>query len=363
METLDKKNIYCVIMAGGVGSRFWPMSTTSNPKQFHDVLGTGKTLIQQTFDRLLNFCLPENIYVITDQKYTDLVQEQLPKISPENIVAEPVGMNTAPCAIYTAYKIYKCNPEAEILVCPSDHLILNEQKFTEIALTALENSAKNHGLYTLGIQPTRPDTGYGYIQFDAADEGEVKKVKTFTEKPNLELAQQFLQSGDFLWNSGIFIWSAKDILNSFENHMPEMSQAFQAVENVLNTNKEVEEIKRVYPTLQQVSVDVAIMEKEQNVYVIPSEFGWSDLGTWLSLYENTEKDENGNAFSSKNVFTYNAKDNIIFAPQEKLVVVDGLEDYIVVDTPQALLISPIENSQEIKSYVRDLKLNKKEKFV
>lgn len=357
----NRDNTYCVILAGGIGSRFWTMSTSNNPKQFHDILGVGRTLIQQTYDRLLNFCNPENICVITDENYTDLVKEQLPKLKPENVIAEPVGMNTAPCAIYSAMKIYKENPKAEILVCPSDHLILNEEVFTNHVLLALQKSAENHGLYTLGIKPTRPDTGYGYIQF-LESEDTVKKVKTFTEKPNLELAKKFIKSGDFLWNSGIFIWSAGDILKSFQKHLPDMYNAFEKVESYLNTENEAEKIKEMYPTLQKVSIDVGIMEKEKNVYVIPSEFGWCDLGTWLSLYAQAEKDKNENVLLSKNVFSYNSKRNIIRAPKNKVVVIDGLKDYVVVDTEDALLISPMKNSQEIKTYVTDLKLNKKEKY-
>ena len=348
-------------MAGGVGSRFWPLSTSDLPKQFHDILGVGRTLIQQTYDRLLNFCKPENICVITDENYTDLVKKQLPKLRAQNIIAEPVGMNTAPCAIYSAMKIYKENPKAEILVCPSDHLILNEEVFTHHVLLALQNSAENHGLYTLGIKPTRPDTGYGYIQF-LESEDSVKKVKTFTEKPNLELAEKFINSGDFLWNSGIFIWSAGDVLNSFQKHLPEMYAAFEKVKPYLNTEEEEEKINEMYPTLQKVSIDVGIMEKEKNVYVIPSEFGWCDLGTWLSLYAQAEKDKNENVLLSKDVFAYNSKKNIIRAPKDKVVVVDGLEGYVVVDTEDALLISPMKNSQEVKTYVTDLKLNKKEKY-
>ena len=359
---MDRKNIYCVILAGGVGSRFWPMSTTNNPKQFHDVLGVGRTLVQQTYDRLLNFCNPENIYVITDKNYTDLVKEQIPELNTENVIAEPVGMNTAPCAIYSAMKIYKKNPEAEILVCPSDHLILNEERFTETVLLALKSSKENQGLYTLGIKPTRPDTGYGYIQY-VKGENEVKKVKTFTEKPNLDLAEKFIKSGDFLWNSGIFIWSAKDILDSFKKYLPEMYSIFASINDVLNTEQEASKVKEIYPTLQKVSIDVGIMEKDKNVYVIPSQFGWSDLGTWLSLYEQVEKDNNRNAVLGKSTFIYNSKGNILYTQKDKVTVIDGLKDYIVVDTEKALLISPVKNSQEIKRYVTDIKLNKKQKYI
>ncbi|MBV7440693.1 mannose-1-phosphate guanylyltransferase [Weeksellaceae bacterium TAE3-ERU29] len=359
---MDKKNTYCVILAGGVGSRFWPMSTTNHPKQFHDILGVGRTLIQQTYDRLLSFCNSENIYVITDGNYIDLVKEQIPELNIENIIGEPVGMNTAPCALYSAMKIYKKNPKAEILVCPSDHLILNEERFTETVLLALKSSKENQGLYTLGIKPTRPDTGYGYIQYVESDK-QIKKVKTFTEKPNLDLAEKFLKSGDFLWNSGIFIWSAKDILDSFKKYLPEMYNAFNSINDYLNTKDELSKVKEVYPTLQKVSIDVGIMEKDKNVYVIPSQFGWSDLGTWLSLYEQADKDDNKNAKLSKNIFTYSSNRNIIYTQKNKVTVIDKLEGYIVVDTNDALLISPIENSQKIKNYVTDIKLNKKQRHI
>lgn len=345
---MKKNNTYCVIMAGGIGTRFWPLSTSKFPKQFHDVLGTGKTLIQQTYDRLKKLTSADQIFVITDRVYTDLVKEQIPEMSDMQIIAEPMGMNTAICALYSAMKIAKIDPEANILLCPSDHLILDEQKFAEKANLALENIAKQDGLYTLGIQPTRPDTGYGYIQY-VEDEGSIKKVKTFTEKPNRELAESFLHSGDFLWNSGIFIWSAQTIIKAFETYLPEMYQSLKSIEEHLNTEKEAKLIQKVYPTIQKISIDVGIMEKHKNVFVIPSSFGWSDLGTWTSLYENHDRDKHRNAVTGDWAKLYHSKGNMVHIENEKAVVIEGLENYIVVDTDKALLICPLDSDQEVKS--------------
>lgn len=355
-------NTYCVIMAGGIGTRFWPMSTTQHPKQFHDVLGTGKTLLQQTFERLLQITSPEKIYVITDQIYTELVLKQLPEISKDQIIEEPVGMNTAPCALYSALKIEKLDSDAKILVCPSDHLILNENKFAEKVNLALKNLDKEDGLYTLGIQPTRPDTGYGYIQF-IEEENEIKQVKTFTEKPDKELAEQFLMSGDFLWNSGIFIWKAGTILKAFEEYLPDMYQSLKNIQKDIDSENEEQAVRKVYPTLQKISIDNGIMEKCRKVFVIPANFGWSDLGTWSSLYENMDRDRQRNAVSGKLVKMYDAKGNIVQIKGRKAAVIEGLNNYIVIDTPHALLICPLSSDQEIKKYVNDLKLSKGEKFI
>lgn len=362
MKKSNNQHTYCVIMAGGIGTRFWPMSTSKFPKQFHDVLGTGRTLIQQTYDRLLNITDSDKIYVITDVAYVDLVAKQLPEISIEQIIAEPMGMNTAACALYSAMKINKIDNDSKILICPSDHLILNEKKFAEKVNLALEGINAQDGLYTLGIEPTRPDTGYGYIQF-IENNKTIKKVKTFTEKPNRELAEKFLLSGEFLWNSGIFIWSSKAILKCFESYLPDMFQTLNQVKNALNTPNEEEVIKKVYPLLQKVSVDVGIMEKAHDVHVIPVSFGWSDLGTWTSLFENRNRDTQRNAIVGNLVKLYHSKGNMVHIEGEKAVVIEGLENYIVVDTDKALLICPLESDQEVKNYVNDLKLSKGEKFV
>jgi mannose-1-phosphate guanylyltransferase len=358
-----KNNNFGVIMAGGVGSRFWPLSTSGLPKQFHDILGTGRTFLQQTFDRLSRIIPSDQIYIVTLSEYVDLTFEQLPGISKEQIIAEPKGMNTAPCNLYAAMLIHEKNPEANIVVAPSDHIILDEKVFLEKLKFALRESEENEILVTLGIQPTRPDTGYGYIQYLNNEKSEIKKVKTFTEKPGIDLAEVFYKSGDFLWNAGIFIWKAKTILNSFKAHLPEMFESFQNIPHALSSSKGKSEMKKIYSTVQFISIDNGIMEKADNVYVIPSSFGWSDLGTWKSLYENSKKDKENNVKRGKYVLTYNTENSLIYTSQNKAVIIDGLENYIVVDTENALLVCPIEKDQAIKTFVSDLKLNKGEQFV
>ncbi|WP_228455839.1 mannose-1-phosphate guanylyltransferase [Chryseobacterium sp. POL2] len=356
-------NHYCVIMAGGIGSRFWPMSTQKFPKQFQDILGTGRTMVQQTYDRISQIIPNENIFVITNAEYTDLVFQQLPEIPKENIVGEPVMKNTAACNIYMAKKIEAVNPKAKMVVLPADHLILNETTFLkklEYAFSVIED--KDY-LVTLGITPTRPDTGYGYIQFIKKDKEEIAKVKTFTEKPDLEIAKTFLESGDFLWNAGIFIWSTKSIISSFEKYLPEMTHLFDSCD--YNATNEQDCIALIYPKINKISIDNGILEKADNVYVIPSNLGWSDLGTWTSVYANAQKNDENNAINSKNVLTYNTKGNVIRVKnQNKAVVIDGLKNYIVVDTDKALLICPRDHDQLIKDYVLDLKnLKKGERFM
>lgn len=349
-------------MAGGIGTRFWPMSTSDLPKQFHDVLGVGRTLLQQTYDRLLKITDVDKIYVITGKEYTDLVKKQLPDLGVNQIIAEPVGMNTAPCALYAAMKIHKNNPNAKMLLCPSDHLIINEDDFAKCALQLMTATHQEKGLYTLGIEPSRPDTGYGYIQYKEREQ-EIKQVKTFTEKPNLKMAESFIEMGGFLWNSGMFIWETQVILKSFEKYLPEMYQSMTEIEHYLNTPQEENAIKEVYPTLQKISIDKGIMEKENHVFVLPVDFGWNDLGTWASLYSEAKQDENKNAIIGKYVKTYNAQRNIICGGNDKALVIEGLEDYIVVDTDKALLICPLSSSQDVKNFVNDLKISKCEKFV
>ncbi len=351
-------NNYCVIMAGGIGSRFWPMSVQKFPKQFQDILGTGRTMIQQTFDRIKQVVPVENIYIITNQEYVALSHQQLPEIPTENIVGEPMMKNTAACNIYMVNKIADKNPDANVIVLPADHLILKEKTFLEKVELAFDLASKNDYLITLGITPTRPDTGYGYIQFIGKGGEDYHKVKTFTEKPNLEIAKTFLESGDFLWNAGIFIWNVKSIHKAFEDFLPEMTQEFVSCE--YNSAKEAVCIETIYPKVEKISIDNGILERAQNVYVIPADLGWSDLGTWTSVFDNADKDENNNAVKSKNVLTYNANGNIIRLKNDnKAAIIDGLENYIVVDTDKALLICPISNDQMIKDYVLDLKNFKK----
>ncbi len=360
-------NNYCVIMAGGVGTRFWPISKTAHPKQFIDIQGMGKTLIMQTYDRFLKICPKENIYIVTNITYKELIKEQIAGIADEQIICEPSRRNTAPCIAYAAYKIKKINPEANMVVAPSDHIILKEDNFTEIVNTGLKISAEKDWLLTLGISPSRPDTGYGYIQFlqeNILPEVKIlKKVKTFTEKPALETAITFLKSGDFVWNSGIFIWSLKSILNALEHHLPEVDYIFKEGVSIYNTEKEEEFIKKAYNICKSISIDYGIMEKADNVYVLRSDFGWSDLGTWGSLYDNSHKDINGNAIVGKNVLTYDSYNCIVNVPKDKLVVMQGLDDYIVVESDNILLICRKTDEQQIRNFVNDVKIEKGEQFI
>jgi mannose-1-phosphate guanylyltransferase len=351
------KNYFAIIMAGGIGSRFWPISRTSHPKQFIDILGTGKTLIQNTYDRFLKICPKENIFVVTNEIYTDLVKKQLPEMADHQILTEPVMRNTAPCVAYGSFKIESIDPDAVIVVAPSDHLILDEPAFISTIEKSLKVASENDCLITLGIKPSRPDTGYGYIQFtENIIKDEFHKVKTFTEKPTLEIAKTFLQSGDFLWNAGIFVWSARSILNAFSQHLPEMNEIFSDARPVYNTDNEKRHINNAYQQCTNISIDYGIMEKADNVYVIPSEFGWSDLGTWASVYELTEKDYVGNAvIPSEKVIMYDSSNCMVNVPGEKLVILQGLHDFIVVESNNSLLICPRDKEQNVKQVVADVK--------
>jgi len=361
------KNRYCIIMAGGIGSRFWPMSKTSHPKQFIDILGTGNTLIQQTFERFQKICPRENILIVTNAIYKDLVMDQLEGIEERQVLCEPSRRNTAPCIAYAMYKIREESKDAVMVVAPSDHIIQKEDTFTDVISTALKAAEEKPCLLTLGIKPSRPDTGYGYIQFNDdgsyENDNRIKKVKTFTEKPNLELAESFLESGDFLWNSGIFVWSLKSIEKAFEAHLPEVNQIFKDGQGKYNTPGEEEFINDAYMVCKNISIDYGVMEKATNVYVLASDFGWSDLGTWGSLYDIRQKNEQGNSIVGQNVLTYDTKNCIVNMPKDKLVVLQGLEDYIVVEDEGALLICRKEDEQKIRQIVNDVKVNKGEKFV
>jgi mannose-1-phosphate guanylyltransferase len=361
------ENYYCVIMAGGIGARFWPMSRSSHPKQFIDILGTGQTLIQQTFERLTRLCPPENILIVTNGIYKELVLNQLPQISEEQVLCEPMRRNTAPCIAYANYKILKKNPDASIVVAPSDHIILKEDEFVKTLQSALQAASENDWLLTLGITPSRPDTGYGYIQHKSeavyAGDDRIRKVKTFTEKPNLELAETFLESGDFLWNSGIFVWSLKSIMQSFKDNLAEVDELFAMGMDQYNTPDEERFINETYPVCKNISIDYGVMEKAANVYVRISDFGWSDLGTWGSLHDIMKKDENDNAVSGKNVMLYNSEDCIINVPSGKLVVLNGLNDFIVVEEEGTLLICKKSDEQQIRQIVDDVRIEKGEKYV
>jgi mannose-1-phosphate guanylyltransferase len=360
-------NNYCIIMAGGVGARFWPLSRTNHPKQFIDILGTGETLIQQTFRRLSASCPPENIYIVTHENYKDLVLKQLPQADPENVLYEPVRRNTAPCIAYACHKIAASNPDANIVVAPSDHIILREDIFTDVINTALEATAQNDWLVTLGITPSRPDTGYGYIQFNDSSSfgpgGRLNKVITFTEKPQYDLAVSFLQSGDFLWNSGIFIWSVKSILNAFERHLPEVDSLFREGINIYGTAKEKEFVNKAYTVCKSISIDYGVMEKADNVYVVAADFGWSDLGTWGSLYDARQKDSHGNSIQGHSVLTWDTANSIILMPDSKVAVIDGLDGYIVAEDDNLLLICRRGDEQRIREFVETVRLEKGEKYV
>jgi len=352
------KNNYAVIMAGGIGSRFWPMSKSSFPKQFLDILGTGETLIQQTFNRLERICPPENILIVTNTNYKNLCLEQLPNVVESNILCEPAMRNTAPCVAYAAFKIQSMNEDANMIIAASDHIILKEDEFVRVTNDCLDIVAKNDVLLTLGITPSRPDTGYGYIQFsedNLSGSKKARKVKTFTEKPNQELALNFLDSGDFLWNSGMFIWSAKSITLAYRKHLRDMYEVFDEGKQFYNTINEKEFIDRIFPACKNISIDYGIMEKSENVYVYPADFGWSDLGTWGSLYSHLELDEYKNTIQGNNVMMYDSSDNLVKVSDDKLVVLQGLQGYIVVENEGTILVCKKEDEQKIKQFVADLK--------
>lgn len=363
-KTKKDPNTYVAIMAGGIGSRFWPLSRVNYPKQFLDILGTGRTLIQQTFDRFAKLVPVENIYVITSNEYLEITHEQLPELPKQNVLGEPYRKNTAPCIAYISFKLLQLNPEGSLIIAPADHLILNQDRFLEICRDALEFVNHFNALITIGITPTYPNTGYGYIQHEGVEAvPSVYKVKTFTEKPNKELAKTFLASGDFLWNSGIFVWQIKRGIEGFRKHLPEVYEAFYSEKEHLNTEKEKQALETIYPLCTNISIDFGVMEKADNVYVIPASFGWSDLGTWNSAWENMEKDYLENAVAGDHVIVFDTNKCVIHVPDDKLVVLQGLDDYIVVDTKDVLLICQKEKEQEIKEYVAEVKRNKGDKFL
>ncbi len=345
------ENYYAVIMAGGVGSRFWPVSTEEFPKQFHDMLGTGETLIQKTFGRLAKLIPHENIFILTNEKYNDQVLEQLPQIKQEQVVLEPAMRNTAPCILYASLKIKKLNPDAVMVVAPSDHWIENEDAFVDNLGRSFDYAEKENVLMTLGIQPTFPNTGYGYIEYNKADTNAVKKVSQFREKPDYEIAKDFLSSGNFLWNAGIFIWSIKSITAAFQKFQPAMYALFENGYDTYNAAGEKAFIDENYVKSDNISIDYAVMESADNVYVIPATFGWNDLGTWGSLYDKLGKDENSNAIVNAEVFVENTTNSIIRTDKGKTVVIDGLDNFIVVDRGDILLIYPKDKEQEIKKFI------------
>jgi mannose-1-phosphate guanylyltransferase len=352
-----KERTYCVIMAGGIGSRFWPMSRADRPKQFLDFLGTGRSLLQLTYDRFLPLCPPENIRVVTNQRYTDLVLEQLPALKRSQVLSEPERRNTAPCVAYACSAIRAQDPDALMIVAPSDHIVLKEQAFLTVMNAALRQADAGDHLVTLGIKPDRPDTGYGYIRFTDDPHSVdplVKRVMAFTEKPDHATAVRLLERGDHLWNAGIFVWSLRSIHTAFERHLPEMAALFAAGDGDMGTDREADTVRRLYAQVQNVSIDYGIMEKANNVHTVVSDIGWSDLGTWGSLYTHLAKDDTGNAVVGPDVHLYACRDNMVHNHDGRTMVLQGLEDHIVVSTPDALLVCRKRDEQQIRKFVDDL---------
>ncbi len=362
---MEKCKNYCVIMAGGIGSRFWPLSTADRPKQFIDILGTGRTLLQLTYDRFVKIIPNENFLIVTSEKYKELVMEQLPQLSESQILSEPLRRNTAPCIAYATYKILRSCPDANMIVAPSDHLILKEEHFLNEIQKGLSFVNDKDLLLTLGIQPSRPETGYGYIQvaekIKESSYDNLYRVKTFTEKPDRKMAEIFIETGEFFWNSGIFIWSAKAIQNSFIKYLPEVNSLFEKGQKLINTPDECHFINKAYSECPNISIDYGIMEKAENVFVLCADFGWSDLGTWGSLYENHQHDKRANAVCGEKTFLYDTHGCIINIPNDKTAVIQGLKDYIVVESEKTLLICKKDDEQQIRQFVTDVMLAEEKK--
>jgi mannose-1-phosphate guanylyltransferase len=360
------KNNYCVIMAGGIGSRFWPLSRSQKPKQFLDIMGSGKTLLRQTFERFARVIPAEQIYVVTSECYRELTCQEL-GIPESQVLAEPMRRNTAPCIAYANFRIFRENPEARIVVTPADHLIKDEDAFQDVLVRSLEFVDREAALLTIGIKPSRPDTGYGYIQFNKEATHrqfpDFRQVKTFTEKPALELAKEFFECGEFLWNSGIFFWSLPSIMEAFDKHLPEVNALFRSHLDQLGTPAEIPAIEDIYVKSKSISIDYAVMEKSDNVYVLPSDFGWSDIGTWGSLHSNLQRDASENAVVGENVFLYDSSRSLVHIPEDKLAVIQGVDDLIVVMTDDVLLICKKEEEQRIRDFVTEVKLRKGEHFL
>ncbi len=361
------QNTYCVIMAGGIGSRFWPLSRAGMPKQFLDILGTGKTLIQQTISRFKEICPIENIYIVTNKEYRTIILEQVPEINEDQILLEPLRKNTAPCIAYANHVISQRNPNANIVVAPSDHLIMDQKEFVRVANRALTFVRDKEALLTIGIQPSRPETGYGYIQVDGSSDISgipcLRKVKTFTEKPDLEMAKLFIESGDFFWNSGMFIWSLPAIMKAYAKHLPDMHTIFGDGAEFFRTPQEPGFIQQVYGACDKISIDYGIMEKADNVFVMCADFGWSDLGTWGSLYGHLEPDNFGNAVNSPQFLPFSTSNCIVQIQENKLAVIQGLDDYIVVDTEDVLLICKRSDEQSIRQMVDEVKMLGGDKYI
>lgn len=357
-------NRYCVIMGGGVGSRFWPYSRTDVPKQFIDFFGTGRSLLQMSFDRIKGIVPAENIIMVTNEAYAPMVQKQLPELKKEQILFEPVGRNTAPCVAWAAYHIKALNPNASMVVVPSDHLILKEDEFRKSINEGFEFVEKHNALLTLGVTPNRPETGYGYIQIGVKTEyDDILNVKTFTEKPNLELAKVFVESGEFFWNSGIFLWSVDSIIDALKTCAPDVSEKFEKGVDYIGTDKEMQYINANFESCPKISIDLAVMERASNVFVECVNFGWNDLGTWSVLFDYSPKNRDGNVTQNCKALLYNCKNNMIAVNKEKLVVASGLDDYIIADSGDVLLICPKDEERKIKQYVNDVKASFGDKYM
>jgi mannose-1-phosphate guanylyltransferase len=356
-------NRYCVIMCGGVGSRFWPFSKAACPKQFLDFFGTGRSLLQMAFDRLQGIVPVENILLITNESYGTLIRQQLPEISDSQILMEPARRNTAPCIAWAAHHIQAINPNAKMMVAPSDHLIINEEKFKQSVINAFDFIETRDALVTMGIKPTRPETGYGYIQVGETVEGNFAKVKTFTEKPDEDLARVFLKSGEFFWNSGMFFWSASSVIKALDLCAPDVNAIFEQGEEYFGTPQEMEYIDANFQACPNISIDFAVMEKAPNVYVETVDFGWNDLGTWRSLYDHSPKNSDGNVTQNCRALMFNSHNNIVALKGDKLIVASGLEGYIVADVDDALLIVPLDEEQKIKTYVNEVKSKFGDKYL
>ena len=349
-------NTYVIIMAGGIGSRFWPASKRSMPKQFLDVMGVGQSLIQLTYNRFVKNYDKDKILIVTNSEYKNLVLEHLPELKESQILLEPSAKNTAPCLAFASFRINAIDPDANCIVAPSDHIILDETSFNENLVKAIHFANDTSALVTLGIKPSRPDTGYGYIQYYQEKNAEdLHKVKIFTEKPNIEIAQQFLESGDFLWNAGIFVWNNRTIMTALETLLPEIHELFMKGLSNFGTEKEQDFINQIYPQCKNISIDYGIMEKADNVFVIPSEFGWSDLGTWKSLYKERVTDENGNLVHGDRCMVYDTKDSLVFSNTDKLIVVNGVENLMIIDSGEVIMVSSLDKEQEVKNIVTDVK--------
>lgn len=359
------KDVFCVIMAGGVGTRFWPISRQTKPKQFIDVLGTGKTFLQQTFERFNRICSTENIFVVTHSLYKQHVIDQLPELNTSHILLEPARRNTAPCIAYANYRIQKINPDAIIIVAPSDHLIMNEEEFAKDITSGTDFCREHEMLLTIGLKPHRPETAYGYIQVDSKKSIQkgFSKVKTFTEKPDIEMAKIFLKSGDFYWNSGIFVWSLKTITEAFKKHLEEVDVLFAEKKDHFGTRKEAAIVDAIYKEVKNISIDYGIMEKAQNVAVKCSDFGWSDLGTWNSLYDNCKQDKNKNVIRAENVLAHNSRGSLFDIPKDKLAMVYGLNNFVVAERDNLLLICPKDEEKALREMVNNLKFEKGDEYL